>query len=80
MENEALRAQLEALMAERRAFADAAASGQLPDPRLAPPDAGEAERRFVAPSADVLQAERRARATAASVVAMKDGWRQPKAV
>ena len=67
-------------MAERRAFTDAAAAGQLPDPRLAPLGTAEAERRFVAPSAEEVLVERRARMTAASVAALKEGWRQPKAV
>ena len=80
MENEALRAQLAALLAERDAFAEAAAAGQLPDARLVAPSAAEVGRRFVAPSAEDILTERRAKATASGVAEMKDGWRLPKAV
>ena len=50
------------------------------NPLLAPMDAEEIGRKVMAPTAEAVAAERRARVTAASVAEMKAGWRQPKLV
>ena len=73
-DNDTLRAQLSALMAERVALTLAAA----PLDAHLRPDAVDLDRHFTAPGQEALAAERRARATEESVAAMKEGWRQPQ--